>query len=72
MYPTKFEVVVFHNGSNYDYHFTIKELAKKIEGQFKCLGENTGKYKNHFSYNRKEIKKLIKMGMKILYQYLAK
>ena len=27
----------FHNGSNYDYHFIIKELAKE-------LGENTEKY----------------------------
>ena len=22
----------FHNGSNYDYHFIIKELAKEFEG----------------------------------------
>ena len=27
-------LVVFHNGSNYDYHFIIKELANKFEGQF--------------------------------------
>ena len=33
--------VVFHNGSAYDYHFIIKELAKESKGQFKCLGENT-------------------------------
>ena len=37
--------VVFHNSSNYDYHFIIKELAKEFEGQFKCLGEITEKYK---------------------------
>ena len=30
--------VVFHNGSNYDYHFIIKELSKEFAGQFKCLG----------------------------------
>ena len=36
--------VVFHNGSTYDYHFIIKELAKEFEGNFKCLGENTEKY----------------------------
>ena len=29
--------VVFHNGSNYDYHFIIKELAEVFEGQFECL-----------------------------------
>ena len=37
--------VVFHNGSNYDYHFIIKELANKCEGQFEGLGENKKKYK---------------------------
>ena len=37
--------VVFHNGSNYDYHFIMKELVKEFEGEFECLGENTGKYK---------------------------
>ena len=36
--------VVFHNASNYDYHFFIKELANEFEGQFGCLGENTEKY----------------------------
>ena len=36
--------VVFHNGSTYDYHFIIKELAKEFEGNFDCLGENTEKY----------------------------
>ena len=36
--------VVFHNGSTYDYHFKIKQLAKEFEGQFECLGENTEKY----------------------------
>ena len=33
--------VLFQNGSNYDYHFIIKELANKFEGQFECLGGNT-------------------------------
>ena len=33
--------VIFHNGSNYDYYFIMKELAKEIKGQFNCLGENT-------------------------------
>ena len=36
--------IVFHNGSNYDYHFIIKELAEKLKNQFICLGENTEKY----------------------------
>ena len=36
--------VIFHNGSTYDYHFIIKELACELEGNFECLGENTEKY----------------------------
>ena len=36
--------IVFHNGSNYDYHFIMKELAEEFEGQLTCLGENPGKY----------------------------
>ena len=44
-YKTSKEIpIVFHNGSTYDYHFIIKELAKEFEGQFECLGENTEKY----------------------------
>ena len=37
-------LIVFHNGSIYDYHFIIKELVKEFEGNFDCLGENTEKY----------------------------
>ena len=37
-------LVVFHNGSTYDYHFILKDLVEKFEGQFNCLGENTKKY----------------------------
>ena len=37
--------VVFYNGSNYDYHIIIKELAKEFKGQFECLRENIEKYK---------------------------
>ena len=36
-------LIIFHNGSTYDYHFIIKELVKEFEG-FECLGENTEKY----------------------------
>ena len=37
-------LVIFHNGSNYDYHFIIKRLAEKFKEQFRCFGENTEKY----------------------------
>ena len=35
---------MFHNGSTYDYHFIIRELAKEFKGNCECLGENTEKY----------------------------
>ena len=37
-------LIVFHNGSIYDYHFIIKELVKEFEGNFECFGESTEKY----------------------------
>ena len=44
-YKIKKEIpVVFHNGSVYDYHFIIKDLPRKFNGHFSCLGENTEKY----------------------------
>ena len=36
--------IIFHNGSNYVYHFVMKELTEELEGQFTCLGEHTEKY----------------------------
>ena len=36
--------VVFDNGSTYDYHFIIEQLAKEFKGSFNCLGKNTEKY----------------------------
>ena len=36
--------IVFHNVSNYDYYFIVKELGEEFEGQFTCLGECTEKY----------------------------
>ena len=41
--PQEF-LVKIHNGSKYDYHFIIKELAEEFKGEFECLGENTEKY----------------------------
>ena len=34
--------IVFHSGSNYDYHFIITELAEDFKGQFTCLGDING------------------------------
>ena len=36
----KFLHFLIMNGSNYDYHFIIKELAEEFKKQFTCLGEN--------------------------------
>ena len=49
-------------GSNYDYHFIFNELAKKFEGQFEALGENTEKFKTFSVPIEKEIKKVGKDG----------
>ena len=35
---TKEISIVFHDGSTYDYHFIIKQLAEEFEGEFECLG----------------------------------
>ena len=37
-------VIVFHNGSTYDYQFIITQLEKEFDGQLECLGENTEQY----------------------------
>ena len=54
--------LVFHNGSNYDYQFIIKELAKEFEGQFECLGKNKEKYKTFSVPTEKEFIKIDKDG----------
>ena len=59
--PTKV-LVAFHNGSNYDYHFIIKELTNEFERQFKCLGENKEKNKSFSVLIRKKIIKIDKDG----------
>ena len=33
--------ITFHNGSNYDYNFIMKELVEEFEKQFNFLEENT-------------------------------
>ena len=53
---------MFHNGSAYDYHFIIKELAEEFEGEFECLGENTEEYITFTVIIKKEITKKHKNG----------
>ena len=57
--------MVFHNGSNYDYHFIIKESAKVFEGQFKFLGENREKYITFSASIKKELDNIKRITFKI-------
>ena len=57
----------FHDGSNYDYHFLIKELAEEFKKQSTCLGENIEKYitfkvpiENNLTRNSKNGEKITK------------
>ena len=45
--------IVFHNGSNSDYHFIIKESAEEFKKKFTCLGENTENIFNLYGFNGK-------------------
>ena len=64
--------VVFHNGSNYEYHFIIKEWANEFEGQFEFLGENTEKYKTFSVAIEKEVTKMDKNRNESLLTILTK
>ena len=57
-WPTEISVV-FHNGSTYDYHFIIKQLAEELEGEYKCLGQNIEKYITFSVPHNKENGKII-------------
>ena len=60
--------VVLHNGSTYDYHFIIRELAEECEEELECLGENTEKYTTFSVPIKKEITKkdkITKISFKI-------
>ena len=57
--------MVFHNGSNYDYHFIMKELPEKFKKQFTCPGENTKKYIAFRVPIEKEVTRIDKNGEEI-------
>ena len=62
--------IAFHNGSNYDYQFIIKELAEAFEKQFTCLGESTGKYITFTVSIKKEVTRTDEDGEKIIKIYI--
>ena len=57
--------IAFLNGSNYDYHFIIKELVEEFKKQFTCLGESTEKYITFKVLIEKEITRIDKNGEEI-------
>ena len=57
--------IVSHDGSNYDYHFIIKDLAEEFKKQFSCLGENTEKYITFTVPIEKEVTRIDKNGEEI-------
>ena len=62
---------MFHNESNYDYHFITIELAQEFERRFTRSGENTEKYITFSSLIEKKLKELRKMEKKLQKSYLT-
>ena len=58
-------LIAFHNGSNYDYHFIIKELAEEFKKQFTYLGASTEKYIAFRVPIEKEVKTIDENGKEI-------
>ena len=54
--------IVFHKGSNYDYHFIIKHLAEEFKKQLTCLRENIEKYITFTFPIEKEVTRIDKNG----------
>ena len=57
---------VFQRGSNYDYHFVVKELVNEFEGQFEWIEENKEKYWTFSVLIKKEVRKIDKEGNKTI------
>ena len=58
--------IVFHNRSNYDYHFIIKKIAEGIEKQLTCLEKNTEKYITFTVTIEKEVIRTDKNGEEVI------
>ena len=61
----------FHDWSNYDYHFIIKDLAEELKKQFSCLGENTENYITFIVPIEKEVTRIEKNGEEITKKYFT-
>ena len=69
--PNKISIV-FDNGSNYDYHFIIKELENEFEGQLERPGESKEECKSFSVPIKKKSQKSMKMVTKVLSIYPTK
>ena len=56
---------VSHSGSNYNFHFIIKEIVEEFKKQFTCLGENTEKHITSTVPIEKEVARIDKNGKEI-------
>ena len=63
--------IVFHSGSNCEYHFMVKELAEEFKKQSPCLGKNTKKYITFAVPKEKRLQELIYMENKLQKIYLT-
>ena len=68
-YKTQEDIpVVIHNGSNYDFHLIITELAKEFRSEIHCIPEDKEKYKS-FSItlmHKKENNKTFKYNLNFI------
>ena len=62
--------IVFHNGSNYDYHFILKKVPEEFKKQFTCLGESTENYIPFAVPIEKEVAGIDKNGEEITKKYI--
>ena len=64
-------LLYLYNGSNYDYHFIIKDLAEEFKKQITCLRKNTEKYITFTFPIEKKLQELIKIKKKLQKIYLT-
>ena len=67
-YSTQRDIpVVIHNGSNYDFHLIIKELAKEFREEIHCIPEDK-KNRKHLAFllNTNQLQGLLEKSMKFL------
>ena len=68
-YKTQEDIpVVIHNGSNYDFHLIITELAKEFRSEIQCIPEDKEKYKTFsISIMHREVNnKIIKYNLRFI------